>query len=787
MLLDDFNLAALFGLGATLVGVIADMMRVIFFFLDSIVYSLIPVVYRGIFALYDIDKIIGVGNTQNLLNTAKETVYSFLAIFMFFRVAFSLITMLVDPSLIDDKSKGAKKIVLNIFICLGLIVVVPVFFRVAKNIQTRVLEEKIIERAVGGDIYSNDQNYNLGNELALSTWSVFLQPVVDEGDAYDAWKGVFESGNPTIWPLPVLATHLNDTTGGILGGLATKIAEVAAILRATGTVTYQLGYIWLISGLVGIYVVWTMIKLLIDVAYRSIKFLLLEVISPIAIISYIDPKSSEKGLFSKWLSETLKTYLSLFIRIFIFAMVSVILKQISVSSFFDEGNILTRLFFILALVAFMKTAPKFIDNLFGTEISKGSDAKFGSDLLKQGLGFVTGATIGGISGGVVAKRTGQPVFKNIMKNAWQGGQKVSGAAKKGGLGGLTGVISSGFGTVADVKKGLGYNADKDQEKLIDNLEENVVPKAEQAKKAASSSFADGSKINSILNEGRKVNGRTYGMGLEEDDKFKNAIIKNAAGLAADEVKHSDDEEYLKYRRLVADAKITDAMASRSYELAKEKYEHDESEYVGAKDKASYVISLANDVARKEYGQMDAASIQAEFTRQLENYKNTARSSFQSSNRTSQIELIVGAGVDRTQAEQMNETQLSSAYDVVLDTISNNRTTAFNNGSASDKVNLTVDLKTSNVSHEVAGASERDLGIMFSELNEKNIIATFGNSLGNMAADSGKAAGDVKTAEDVLDKYLNSGKGKKAKDIDTAYKIAKGNFDANKLKNDNQSS
>lgn len=781
MLLDDFNLAALFGLGATSVGVIADMMRVIFFFLDSIVYSLIPVVYRGIFALYDIDKIIGVGNTQNLLNTAKETVYSFLAIFMFFRVAFSLITMLVDPSLIDDKSKGAKKIVLNIFICLGLIVVVPVFFRVAKNIQTRVLEEKIIERAVGGDIYSNDQNYNLGNELALSTWSVFLQPVVDEGDAYDAWKGVFESGNPTIWPLPVLATHLNDTTGGILGGLATKIAGVAAILRATGTVTYQLGYIWLISGLVGIYVVWTMIKMLIDVAYRSIKFLLLEVISPIAIISYIDPKSSEKGLFSKWLSETLKTYLSLFIRIFIFAMVSVILKQISVSSFFDEGNILTRLFFILALVAFMKTAPKFIDNLFGTEISKGSDAKFGSDLLKQGLGFVTGAAIGGISGGVVAKRTGQPVFKNVMKNAWQGGQKVSGAAKKGGLGGLTGVISSGFGTVADVKKGLGYNVDKDQEKLVEKLKENVVPEAEALGGKVSSSFADGSKFNSILREGRKVNGRTYGMGLEEDHTLKNAIIKNASSLAKDEVKHSDDEEYLKLRRLVADKDKTKAIVSRAYELASKKYEHDENEYIGAKDKASYVISFANEVAKKEYGQMDAASIQAEFTRQLENYKNTARSSFQSSNRTSQIELIVGAGVDRTQAEQMNETQLSSAYDVVLDTISNNRTTAFNNGSASDKVNLTVDLKTSNVSHEVAGASERDLGIMFSELNDRKVEATFGNSLGNMASDSAKAESDAKSAKEGLDKYLNSGKGKKAKDIDAAYETAKNEFEADKLK------
>lgn len=461
MLLDDFNLAALFGLGATSVGVIADMMRVIFFFLDSIVYSLIPVVYRGIFALYDIDKIIGVGNTQNLLNTAKETVYSFLAIFMFFRVAFSLITMLVDPSLIDDKSKGAKKIVLNIFICLGLIVVVPVFFRVAKNIQTRVLEEKIIERAVGGDIYSNDQNYNLGNELALSTWSVFLQPVVDEGDAYDAWKGVFESGNPTIWPLPVLATHLNDTTGGILGGLATKIAEVAAILRATGTVTYQLGYIWLISGLVGIYVVWTMIKMLIDVAYRSIKFLLLEVISPIAIISYIDPKSSEKGLFSKWLSETLKTYLSLFIRIFIFAMVSVILKQISVSSFFDEGNILTRLFFILALVAFMKTAPKFIDNLFGTEISKGSDTKFASDLLRGGLGAIGGAATGAIGGAVVAGRKNLPMGRSVWEGAKKGLTGGFSSARKGSFMDYgKNLISGASGQAAREYFGLAKEADE---------------------------------------------------------------------------------------------------------------------------------------------------------------------------------------------------------------------------------------------------------------------------------------------------------------------------------------
>ena len=578
MLLDDFNLAALFGLGATSVGIIADMMRVIFFFLDSIVYSLIPVVYRGIFALYDIDKIIGVGNTQNLLNTAKETVYSFLAIFMFFRVAFSLITMLVDPSLIDDKSKGAKKIVLNIFICLGLIVVVPVFFRVAKNIQTRVLEEKIIERAVGGDIYSNDQNYNLGNELALSTWSVFFQPVVDEGDAYDAWKGVFESGNPTIWPLPVLATHLNDTTGGILGGLATKIAGVAAILRATGTVTYQLGYIWLISGLVGIYVVWTMIKMLIDVAYRSIKFLLLEVISPIAIISYIDPKSSEKGLFSKWLSETLKTYLSLFIRIFIFAMVSVILKQISVSSFFDEGNILTRLFFILALVAFMKTAPKFIDNLFGTEISKGSDTKFASDLLRGGLGAIGGAATGAIGGAVVAGRKNLPMGRSVWEGAKKGLTGGFSSARKGSFMDYgKNLISGASGQAAREYFGLAKEAD--ERKALRTKERAEA--ASDTYDALKSSFGYKDAPDAMTKATKPADAfRTKGIRFDPVANAKDKEL-NKALLDADEADLKDAslmtergkvlDTALAYRKLVDDGTISQDMADKLTMQAIRKY------------------------------------------------------------------------------------------------------------------------------------------------------------------------------------------------------------------------
>ena len=68
------------------------------------------------------------------------------------------------------------------------------------------------------------------------------------------------------------------------------------------------------------------IKVMIDVAYRSIKFFVLELLAPIAVVSYIDPSSAKKGVFNKWLNETIKTYIGLFVRLFVFALATVLLR-----------------------------------------------------------------------------------------------------------------------------------------------------------------------------------------------------------------------------------------------------------------------------------------------------------------------------------------------------------------------------------------------------------------------------------------------------------------------------
>lgn len=501
----------------TQVSLISDIFRSLSFFLDGIIYSLIPAVYSLIYSLYDFSILFEDGTVlTNLINRVTTTVYSFLAIFMFFRVAFSLITMLVDPSVIDDKEKGAKKIVLNIMICLVLIVAVPKVFEYAKLVQSKAMSDHWIEKVVFGDEFGEiNEDYSLGNELALSVWGVFLTPFDANPITLSAYNSLFNNQNATgfgkVWPLTKVGAVLNSVTGipivadivgkfPILGDAANNILN----MFDAGTY-YQLSYIYILSTIVGAYVLWTFVKLMIDVAYRSIKFFALELLAPVAIVSYIEPSSSKKGVFNKWLNETVKTYISLFVRVFIFAFASILLRAFSLSTVKLDNGVWVNLFYILAVIAFIKTAPKFIDNLFGTTISKDSDTKFVSDMFRGVMGGAAVATFGTISGAHVAKKTGQSVLKGALSGGWSGFSKGYGAAKKGDM---IGVVKGGIDNHKGLAKQYGYSIDKQYERDLANMERYVKP-GKDAKTAAimQAEANDRHDIKELFNRtGRKVNG-----------------------------------------------------------------------------------------------------------------------------------------------------------------------------------------------------------------------------------------------------------------------------------------
>ena len=445
-------------LAGTEVSLVSDLLRYLSFLLDLIAYSLIPLTFDLITKLYALPEAI---SNLKALDTLSKSIYSLLAIFMFFKVAFSLLGMLVDPSMIADKEKGAGKLVSNIFITLVLIVAVPIAFDYAMKAQTTIMEKQLIEKAVFGEDFSEDDKMTLGKRISLAVWGLFLQPTTTEGKAAEAYDSIFNKNEDAS---AILFFNINATTSdntsfferlttfyiGATSMVVNPIGGAYLIAQSFGigqNNRYQVAYIAIVSFICGFTILWSFVKMCIDVAYRAIKLYALRMLSPIAIISYIDPKSGKNGVFSKWIAECVKTYASLFVRIFVFALAAVILKEIDVTNAGD--TFIERLFFTLAVVAFVKTAPKFIDGILGTELSKESESKFGSDLLKQGLGGLGMAAVGGAVGLATATKLGY----NGGRGFWEGTKAgftggIEAVNKKDPIGVITGLAKAGNGANA---------------------------------------------------------------------------------------------------------------------------------------------------------------------------------------------------------------------------------------------------------------------------------------------------------------------------------------------------
>lgn len=528
--------------------IVIDLLRTIFFVIDGLVYGLAGLFFSFAMEFVNLNDFI---NLSNVLSRMNQVVYSFLSIVMFFRVAFSLLQWLVDPSKMEDKEGGAKKIVVNIMICLLLIVAVPKVFDVAMDIQDKVIKENIIGEALYGADGEGIEVSNVGKSLSRATWGLFLRPaqnlidinfLTDEVKLWNNYFDVSQGVNDDAYALMNLFQSLNAKSAILFGN-------------------YKFSYLFLISTIAGIYLCWTFIKIAIDFAYRALKMFMLQLLSPIAIISYIDPKSSKNGIFAKWLKETMKTYLSIFTRIACYAIAALLMNEFTRALYEREtstinailrdtiginGDTFIALIYILAIVAFVKNAPKFIDGILGTEISKGSETKFAHDLLRAGFGAIGGAASGAIGGAVVAKAKGLPIgasvaqgLKNGVKQGWANGKK----------GGFEGAINagktmySGF-TGESARKYFGVSTPEEERKNRDHqlqvdAMKDVVTRGEASKKAAiqkadAEITAGGTRAEKMF--GGIVNKNGYDMNLyneytKDDAEAQGAIKKAAASMA----------------------------------------------------------------------------------------------------------------------------------------------------------------------------------------------------------------------------------------------------------------
>lgn len=408
---------------------VTDAVRTFFAMIDSSVYSIIATVYRILLHLAEYQLF----DNATLYEFSRK-VYSLLGLFMLFKVSFSFINYIVNPDAFLEKKKGVSKMIQNIVVSLIMLVAAPYCFYGLRYIQNAILSEQMIPKFILGtsgtnadaiiDVSANEfwisdtcqrlvANDNTDDNdttqtsapararsqedlIALWMFRPFYQPydpMTDEIDANIVVPDFYCASYSRARVSTYLTSDIYNATNEVKTSGDTK--EL-----------YMIDYKVLFSTVVGIFGLLILISFSFDVAVRTIKLGFLQLIAPIPIISYIDPKSGENGMFKKWLQQVGQTWASVFVRLVAFYFAIYMIALISRNDFgqFEEDKNWVVLFLILGALIFAKQLPALLQELIPGMKLSGSmnlnpfkrvrDEALGGKALVNGAAALTAGAVG---------------------------------------------------------------------------------------------------------------------------------------------------------------------------------------------------------------------------------------------------------------------------------------------------------------------------------------------------------------------------------------------------------
>lgn len=358
----------------------------------------------------------------------KDRFFSFIALFMLFKLAFSIIQYIVNPDKMTESTTGAQKLLVRVIISLVMLTAVDTAFDKAMEFQNIVISKGIINNIIFGskddnsvssansDINSDDVTFPDFIAYTLTapfiTWndnafypegdskcesSPFEQAIADIKKGNDTFSGdCFKkftdslSKDDNSASLEVFKKYLKkyNLTGAF---------ELYANTKYNSKNVFSLNFF---TPLLLIIFMIILLVIAVRVAVRAVKLSMLHLIAPLPIISYIDPNEKD-GMFKKWWKLVLKTYLELFIQLASFFFSVFIITNIfnmksltgySGTSYKFQDYKLLYLFIVIGAFMFAFQVPKLISDLTGANtegISKG---------MKKGAGIIGSAAIGGLGG-----------------------------------------------------------------------------------------------------------------------------------------------------------------------------------------------------------------------------------------------------------------------------------------------------------------------------------------------------------------------------------------------------
>lgn len=402
-----------------------NFFRTFCLWLDNVVYSLIALAYNLILDIAKIDVL-----KDTTVNAFADRVYALLAVFMLFRLSFSILTYIINPDNSTDKSAGAGKLIGNVLITLVMLISAPWLFNQARAIQKSLLDENIVGKIILGTTKTTDfvsQQIDPGASMAWTTFEAFFK-LEDWADgsmetssgltANEAYERAKKSKDINF----VQKSGMSSLTACPDGNTTCSEEQQEFVFK----------YLPLISTITGAFIAYILILFSFQIAVRSVKLSFLQLIAPIPIISYIDPKQGKDGMFKKWYKLCLKTYADLFIRLAAIYFAVFVISEIpgTWDNITDGNSGLVTVIIIIGALMFAKELPKFIEEITGVKLSGGFSLNpFKNNALLGG--FVGGALGAGL--GAVGGFAGNLAAGNGAKNALIGGVK---GFTSGGIGGI---------------------------------------------------------------------------------------------------------------------------------------------------------------------------------------------------------------------------------------------------------------------------------------------------------------------------------------------------------------
>lgn len=533
--------------------IFVDVPRQVFGWIDAGIYWFMSSVYGLIEDLARVQIF-----DQSTLNGFYNKIYLLLSIFMLFKISFSIVSYVLDPSKFSDKSAGFGKIITNVLIMFVMLLSAPVAFKYLTKLQNAILDDEVILNFLFGDagttaagdgiilgdeknckdwatLNSDNLTYNglatstvknNGDYLAITIYRSFYSiasPTYTKGNGYSGSEHSLIEKNGANSAVNYMCNWSNTDAN-----VSDMVSFINAYYDEGGgkslTGYYVIEYRWGVATAVGAFALLMLINIAFEIAVRAIKLGFYQLIAPVPIISYIDPKSGKNGMFSKYIKALGKTWASLFVRLFSVYFVVFIIKEFNMHFIDNLGDVNSSKFFInlfvvIGALMFAKQLPQLLEELFpGMKMGKmqlnplkniAENAIGGKALL--GVGAAAGAAGLGMATNMGSRmfdkntwknRNGKTTFGSVMKGV--GKTFSSGVAGAGSSAFRAGKMTSKDGKII---KGMWTGTQESNKARFDrddNLRKaNVQTASDKVKYMMGALGADAARLTGNLTKGQK--------------------------------------------------------------------------------------------------------------------------------------------------------------------------------------------------------------------------------------------------------------------------------------------